>query len=46
MKVQQADQLKKKDGRLQKIIESIVNLKIIKLQVSMDTIRDLVGIQK
>jgi len=33
MKTQQADQLAKKDSRLQKIIESIANLKIIKLQV-------------
>ena len=33
MKLRQADQLQKKDSRLQKIIESIINLKIIKLQV-------------
>ena len=33
MKTQQEDQLAKKDRRLQKIIETIANLKIIKLQV-------------
>jgi hypothetical protein len=33
MKTRQEDQLAKKDSRLQKIIETIANLKIIKLQV-------------
>lgn len=33
MKRQQADQLSRKDSRLQRIIETIANLKIIKLQV-------------
>ena len=33
MKTRQEDQLAKKDSRLQKIIETLANLKIIKLQV-------------
>ena len=43
MQAAQSDQLTKKDGRVQRIFETVTNLKVIKLHVWEQTFEDLVG---
>ena len=42
MQAAQSDQLTKKDGRVQRIFETVTNLKVIKLHVWEQTFEDLV----
>ena len=40
----QSNQLRKKDGRVQRIFETVINLKVIKLHVWEPTFEDLVSL--
>ena len=44
MQKAQSDQLRKKDGRVQRIFETVTNLKVIKLHVWEPTFEDMVSL--